>query len=207
MGVDIISMSWTFHKKDSTTEQINLFTEAIQKASGAGIILLNSLNDTEMTTIDELFPIRLPEIIRVGSATKWGEKAESSKRGAANYLFPGQEIPLANTDGENEVVSGSSIATAFAAGLAGLIIYAARALPCIDFNLSSSEKEKLATASTRAGMERVFKVLGGKPNETTARDLFVELGTHFPKDPDKEADEGGKAQVLKSFLTRLLLLQ
>ncbi|KAF6821779.1 hypothetical protein CMUS01_11342 [Colletotrichum musicola] len=214
MGVDIISMSWTFHEKTATDDQKESFKAAIQDASKHGITLLSSLNDREMTMLSEWYPVSLPEVIRVGSATKWGEKAESSKRRSAHYLFPGKDIPLPATadgsgdgDGEVEVVSGSSLATAFAAGLAGLIIYTSRALSCLDGTLSATEIQRLGTANTRVGMERIFKVLGGKPNETQAVDLFVELGSHFSRNPEREAEENGKNQFLRSFLTRLLLLQ
>ncbi|RMJ17997.1 hypothetical protein CDV36_002316 [Fusarium kuroshium] len=209
MDVDVISMSWTFEEKMVPVEQRTNFKNAIQKASNKGIILLSSLNDKEMTSIKNWLPVNLNQVIKVGSATKWGDKAEFSKRKSANYLFPGQDIPLPSTIGsaggnEKEVASGSSLATAFAAGLAGLIIYTGRALSCLHSGLSTNEKEHLNTIATHPSIERVFRSLAGKPNTVSAVDIFVELGSHFPKDPDREADEGGKAQVLWSFFTKVL---
>ena len=208
MGVDIISMSWTFKKDDAGPGQIDEFREAIRKAYSAGIILLSSLDDTGTTDFGELFPLSFDEVIRIGSATKWGEKSPSTKQGQAAYLFPGQEVAIPSDDRDGEVfIHGSSVATAFAAGLAGVLIYAARALLYLDGeNLSDSEKQKLDSINTRAKIDQVFKVLGGKPNETLVKDLYVGLGRHFPTDPDKEALEGRKEDVLKSFLTKVLVL-
>ncbi|TGJ86250.1 hypothetical protein E0Z10_g2524 [Xylaria hypoxylon] len=106
---------------------------------------------------------------------------------------------------EKEVASGSSLSTAFAAGLIGLIIYASRALRHLDTNLGFVEMAQLENVASREATEKVFKVLGGKPNETTAIDLFVELGSHFPKEPERDSDGQGRTPVLKSFLTKLLL--
>ncbi|KAI0535187.1 hypothetical protein GGR58DRAFT_480213 [Xylaria digitata] len=214
MGVDIISMSWTFKIDPAKPEEAKEFEEAIQNAWNKGIILLNSMNDKEMTLLNEWYPLSLKEVIRVGSATKWGEKAEQNRRGSANYLFPGEEITLgptsdvANSDGsggEKEVANGSSLSTAFAAGLMGLIIYASRALRHLDEGLGQWDMKKLEKVTSRESTERVFKVLGGKPHEINAVDLFVELGSNFPKDPERDADDQGRIPVLKSFITKLLL--
>ncbi|KAF2966203.1 hypothetical protein GQX73_g7399 [Xylaria multiplex] len=193
MGVDIISMSWTFKIDSVKHDEAKEFKEAIQNAWNKGIILLSSMNDKEMTVLNE-----------------WPRE---TRRGSANYLFPGEEITLvptpdmANSDGggEKEVASGSYLSTAFAAGLMGLIIYASRALRHLDETLGQWDMKKLEKVASRESMERVFKALGGKPNEINAVDLFVELGSNFPKDPERDADDQGRIPVLKSFITKLLL--
>ncbi len=200
MHVDIISMSWTFLLKDCADEQLALFKNAIQAASKEGIILLNSLDD-DITDVKDLFPTSCTDVIRIGSATKWGDKAPHTKRGSAHYLFPGHDIT--NTDGLS--MNGSSFATAFAAGLAGLIIFTMRALPCIDPSMSDNEKQTLRKA-TRPMMEQAFKILGGKSNEASPVDVVVEPRAYFPKDPEADADGKGMPQVLVSFLTRLQIL-
>ena len=107
-------------------------------------------------------------------------------------MFPGKGIPLpaavdssGNTPRENELASGSSLATAFAAGLAGVIIYASRALSYLDPDLSPREHELLESNTKLERIEESFKVLGGTSNQTAAVDLFVGLGSHFPRDPLK----------------------
>jgi len=210
MGVDIISMSWTFKDGDAAPEEREAFRTAIQQAHSNGIILFNSLNDAEMANWEDYWPLKLYHVIRIGSATKWGEKADHSKKTWSDYLFPGQEIPRRNLNSENETVSGSSLATAYAAGLAALIIYTARALPCLDPTLSQRDKEKLANSAKREGIEKAFRTLGGKPNVTKPQDLFVHPVKHFSNNPDSVAGEiggtAGKAKVLNSFLTQLMLL-
>ncbi|KAI1126077.1 hypothetical protein F5Y10DRAFT_294016 [Nemania abortiva] len=198
MDVDIISMSWTFSIADMDEQQKTDFKTAIHEADRAGIVLLGSLNDKEQSVLRDWYPVSLNEVIRIGSATKWGEKAEPNRRGHACYLFPGEDIPLRappgpNTDGgQDEMASGSSLATAFAAGLAGLIIYASRASQHLDPDYAPKGSTKLIH---RDGIEQAFKYLGGKPTEVTATDLFVELGSHFPKNPKKDADIHGQCQI------------
>ncbi|RSL54066.1 hypothetical protein CEP54_010073 [Fusarium duplospermum] len=92
IDVDVISMSWTFHERTETGEQKTGLMDAIQKAYNKGIILSSSLNDKEVTLVRNWLLVKLTEVIRVGSATKWGDKTDFSKRESANYLFPGQDL-------------------------------------------------------------------------------------------------------------------
>jgi hypothetical protein len=179
------------------------FGAAIKEASNAGIILFNSLRDKEMTNRDDWLPLYHNEVIRIGSATRWGDKDERSKKGLSNYLFPGKDIPL--TRGP-ELVSGSSLATAFAAGLAALIIYTTRVLPLLDVDLSVEAKAKLKSVTSREEIERIFKLLGGTQATGDASDLYVNPGEYFPSDPQADRAEKGDVELLKDFLKRLRVL-
>ncbi|UKZ80845.1 hypothetical protein TrVFT333_008610 [Trichoderma virens FT-333] len=203
--VDIISMSWTFHKTKMTAEQRTKFKWAIRRADDKGIILLCSLNNTEITTLLDWYPIRDDTVLRVGSAIKWGEMSESGKCGFANYLFPAKDIHIpesGGSKGEVEVISSSEAATAFAAGLAALIIYTSRALSY----LSPDSREEISIGKPCDRIKRAFNMLGGgfpNPNAPDHIDLLVELDTCFPRDPDQMADDIGKLRVLNSFLKKL----
>ena len=203
MEVDIISMSWTFEKKDATANQITDFTTAINKAANQGILLFNSLDDKmKPENIKEIYPLHLDTIIRIGSATKWGEKSGFSKPTTAHYLFPGQDVKITET--EKKFASGSSVATAFAAGLAGLIIYSQRLLRHL--NNRTAQEFKGLTRTKKADIEQAFNVLAGRPDETMAKDLYVGLGSHFDKDPNRIVDEtGGPEKVLEDLMLKLKL--
>ncbi|KAF2105899.1 hypothetical protein BDV96DRAFT_638522 [Lophiotrema nucula] len=206
MDVDIISMSWTFPKEGVTDTQKLEFRTAIEDASRNGRILMGSLNDNEAASnIADFFPLNMSkEVIRIGSATKWEDKADTTRAGHAHYLFPGRDIPFTDPEGDLKNASGSSLATAYASGLAGLIIYAARALPLVDHDLSEKERKDLNEVVKREGVERIFKLLAGSPNKHEPEDLIVKSGSHFPKDAAREAMEYGKAVMLKSFFTKLM---
>src|SRR3954464_7564907 len=159
MGVDIISMSWTFSQEGSVKQQRDEFESAILAAAKNKIILFNSLNDKKTADINNFFPLCYTEVIRIGSANDYGDKADFSKRGAAHYLFPGVAVKFSKTNGkekgteeEEKGMNGSSLATAFAAGLAGLIIYTARALVSVDNGLTETDLEKLKDVETRIGI-------------------------------------------------------
>jgi hypothetical protein len=208
MEVDIISMSWTFHEDGASSEQRRTFKKAIQKAHTNGIILFNSLNDIAMTNWENYLPLSLNQVIRIGSATKWGEKAQHSKSGLADYLFPGEDIPSKIKGGSNEgTIGGSSVATAYAAGLAGFIIYTVRAMNMLEPELPQSYKGVASDAMTRKGIERAFRTLGGDMRSSKPRDLFVDPCKLFPQEPNQLEDLRGKVGVLSKFLGNLGLLQ
>ncbi|KAI0182073.1 hypothetical protein GGR52DRAFT_527302 [Hypoxylon sp. FL1284] len=204
MDVDIISMSWSFSEQDGTRKQLEDFRAALKKAASNGILLLGSLNDEEAAVPSECYPSALEEVISVGSATKWGDRARTTKGGFANYLLPGEDIPLP----DDKIASGSPLATAFASGLGGLIVYMSRALRRLyGANLSEGDHDNLRKVATRESMKRVFNMLGGSPNTTAATDLFVDPGLYFPKDPERVADEEGKPEVLRKFFLGLQVLK
>ncbi|KAI0112578.1 peptidase S8/S53 domain-containing protein [Nemania sp. FL0031] len=163
LGVDIISMSWSFSEYNNASSEVNNFREAITRAHQKDIILFASMKDQAPLREDfRDYPIGLTETIGIGSATRYGEPAAYNTKGIAQFYLPGEGIQLPNPDpsnnGELTEVTGSSTATAFAAGLAGLILYCMKLvrIPLKDSEVDIAEK-RIQHAHTTGGMTHIFQ--------------------------------------------------
>ncbi|KAL9120735.1 MAG: hypothetical protein Q9187_002705 [Circinaria calcarea] len=114
--VDIISMSFAI--LDNTDNLRN----ACAEAADAGIILLCSTHD-EGSNIDEAWPAAYRDTITITACDEFGELLRPTKQGY-DYTIRGQEVaagvvPFLKSD---DRISGSSVATAIAAGLSSLTL-------------------------------------------------------------------------------------
>ena len=127
--VHIISMSWTIEKTASNALDIAELEAAIVAAADAGILMFCAANDQGIES-DKSYPAagRNSHLFKIGAAEasgavwKWvGEASE------VDFIFPGHKVvkdrpndaPLEKC----KTLTGSSVATAFAAGLAALVLY------------------------------------------------------------------------------------
>ena len=163
MDVDIVSMSWTFKKKDDDPDDgEKKFLEELNRAAQKNnVILFASLPDKgAMTEITKYIPVGSNKVIRIGSATMYGEEAKEIKLEDRDFLLPGEEY----TSSSGESDKGSSYATAYAAGLGALVLYSLRAHKALED--SEYEKRRAAKRLERAasmdGMRKIFKVLSNK---------------------------------------------
>ncbi|QYT03243.1 Peptidase_S8 domain-containing protein [Trichoderma simmonsii] len=202
MGVNIISMSWSFKAKgeDYGVDEIANFKRTIAEAKADGILLFASLNDMEGVNIDDYYPCGLSDVFKIGSATKWGDKASHSRTGS-DFILPGKDISLPDIDGLMKEVSGSSIATAFAAGLAGLVLYALSTHLNIEDEVEESLKmDRLKQAKSREGMNTIFNILSGNRQGLKTNDVWVSLDDKFPEKPDK----GDPGPDIKDFIKSIV---
>lgn len=202
MGVNIISMSWSFKAKgeDYGVDEIANFKRTIAEAKADGILLFASLNDMEGVNIDDYYPCGLSDVFKIGSATKWGDKASHSRTGS-DFILPGKDISLPDIDGLMKEVSGSSIATAFAAGLAGLVLYALSTHLNIEDEVEESLKmDRLKQAKSREGMNTIFNILSGNRQGLKTNDVWVSLDDKFPEKPDK----GEPGPDIKDFIKSIV---
>ncbi|RSM19133.1 hypothetical protein CDV31_002054 [Fusarium ambrosium] len=127
-GVDIISMSWTIQTAAPNSPEMEELRAAISNASQQNIIMFCSASDQGSHNTEASYPGNWNLCLRVGGATFTGEKlmwVEDS----VEFWFPGHSAPLRSSDAKSTVYeSGSSVATAMASGLAGVLIYCARLL-------------------------------------------------------------------------------
>lgn len=127
-NVDIINMSWTVESHGPESEDIVKLRDAVRTAQDKGILMFCSTSDQGGSAGDNSCPGRWKACIQIGGADHNGERliwVDSQ----VDYLFPGKGIPFPNDDGKTYYYeSGSSLATACASGLAGLLIYCERVL-------------------------------------------------------------------------------
>ena len=169
MDVDIISMSWTFKRKGiENDEDEKNFNELVKNAfDSRKVILFGSLPDDGPTTITSQYaPVGLPGVIKIGSATIWGQKTKENVFADPHFLLPGEELPTST----GKIASGSSFSTAYASGLAGLVLYCLKAHMELEdpyamkgeWEPDDDRTKRLIRAKSVSGMTAIFKVLGGK---------------------------------------------
>lgn len=148
-------MSWTVESHGQEPADINRLETAIHEAHKQKILMFCSTSDRGITG-DKSYPGRLSECFEIGGADLNGEKLIWVDP-EVNYLFPGKRIPFNNDDGKTySYVSGSSLATACASGLAGLLLYCNRVL-------EDSAKDSLRKKETMTTMLNSLKAeKGGK---------------------------------------------
>lgn len=160
-NVDIISMSWTVKQVEDNDISISQLGEAIKLALDAGILLFCAAADTGAITEVE-FPWSYDQrrIFRIGAATAdgriWGPAGSPEK---IDFILPGHNVVLRNPHPEGTLPSdfkeltGSSIATALAAGLAALILHCVR-LGAIYSEMEMQQNISSAMAVTAADFQR-----------------------------------------------------
>src|SRR4051794_24257385 len=117
-------MSWTVYKTADNDSNIKDLNRIINKAGEDGIILYCACEDKGQNKVGKSYPgsSDTKKLKRIGACDEFSQRAGyvNAEVGSFDYLFPGE---IVTTNGE--VTSGSSAATAFASGLAALILWCA----------------------------------------------------------------------------------
>ncbi|MDR0798755.1 MAG: S8 family serine peptidase, partial [Dysgonamonadaceae bacterium] len=129
-GADVMSLSWSsVSEYTPLTNAIN--TAVAQGRNGKGCILVFSTGNNSVSEVH--FPAKLPNVIAVGSADRYGDRASSSNYGSAlNVVAPGVGIYTTDLQGSagyssgnyHFSFSGTSAATPHVAGVAALVLSA-----------------------------------------------------------------------------------
>ncbi|KAK0720171.1 hypothetical protein B0H67DRAFT_178559 [Lasiosphaeris hirsuta] len=203
---DIISMSWTVQRieddRENNTADINRLEAALERAVKAKILIFCSAPDIGVASNQVLglyYPFGLPtiseSIFKIGAA-----KADGSMYGLAgnqssvDFILPGHNVELREGDKiqeEDDIPkTGSSIATALAAGLAALIISCVRLGAIYNWHRKrSADSNAVSVDSLRAVKqfaamkEALVRVSAGY----TEKDRRLEVEGFF-RDPSKLLD-------------------
>ncbi|KAF5558518.1 intracellular serine protease [Fusarium napiforme] len=141
-GVQIISMSWTIEPPKDDRERQDL-ENAVVEAANANILMFCSARDKGAHDALTYPSKATTKIFTIGAANSSGASVDYVGNATKlSYTFPGDKVEVDSGPGRRtppEIVDGSSVATALAAGLAALILY------CIQvriFLAKDSEKQK-----------------------------------------------------------------
>ncbi|RYP70537.1 hypothetical protein DL769_004930 [Monosporascus sp. CRB-8-3] len=127
--VDIISMSWTIEGRSRDSRDVLAFDNILSKAIKKGILLFGSASDHGPNRDELTYPGGFKECIRIGAASDDGVPLPWVNELDVNYFLPGKRIPFRSPDKDSYFYkTGSSFATACAAGLAGTLLYCDRVL-------------------------------------------------------------------------------
>ncbi|KAJ5509676.1 hypothetical protein N7527_011819 [Penicillium freii] len=121
-NVDIISISWTIESSNPDSQDIKDLVKAIDQAHTKNILVICSASDQGIVSTEQCYPAYTGNCIKIGGADPSGRALMWVREGLVDFLFPGKDIPFENQEGTFTYESGSSIATAAASGLAGLLL-------------------------------------------------------------------------------------
>ncbi|KAK3940099.1 hypothetical protein QBC46DRAFT_385990 [Diplogelasinospora grovesii] len=191
--VDIISMSWTIETVNSRDLQ-NL-EAAVRRAQKKNILMFCAASDQGNSTTMQCYPGHWNLCLRIGAATGTGERCAWVHPRNFEHLLPGEKITydLGDPSSPSEH-SGSSVSTAIAAGLAGLIKYLHRIHEPRAESDAFYKKEDITRAFHYLGHPfphpDKLRFLAGKDwrngrhrkeIETGLKELFQSIKNHNPK--------------------------
>lgn len=206
IGADVISMSWTYEMRDDNldTDKIefkNLVKEAVD---GHKAVLFGSLPDLgPIKDASSHSPVGLDGVIKISSATRAGSVVEDNIHQFCDFLLPGQDIE----NSRGELVQGSSYSTAYAAGLAALVLYSFRVLDGL-LDEDDLAQKALRVAKSPKGMKGIFQRLAPK-TEMEAGGINNSAG-HFVRPfyllhaPDSSKGGSGELQHLRDTVNNLV---
>ncbi|RBA15540.1 hypothetical protein FPRO05_12614 [Fusarium proliferatum] len=162
-GVQIISMSWTIDPPNDDGERQDL-ENAVIEAANANILMFCSARDKGAHNAPTYPSKATGKIFTIGAANSSGASVDYvGNTSELSYTLPGDKVEVDNGPTRRtapEIVDGSSVATALAAGLAALILY------CIQvriFLAKDSEKQKAREAYRKVkhheGMVKAFDAI------------------------------------------------
>lgn len=199
-------MSWSIENDDSDSDLQDLLG-ALNRAHSVGILMFCSCIDRGASRKDDSYPGTSGYAIKIGAANSSGEKLQWVSTSQSDYLLPGENVqpqePTADAwSGYRSGPFGSSIATALAAGLAGVLLYYDRLIECPDrFTTLSGDKVDYLRGVNN--MKTVLDNMKGKSSQ------FIEVGNnlerYFPTPQDiiwnRKKDKGAKTkEELESFM-------
>jgi hypothetical protein len=160
--VHIISMSWAIESSRSASDILE-FHKAVKEAEEKDIIMFCAFSDQGNVSSTDCFPSEFTETLTVGAATALGHPCTWVNKELVQLLLPGEHIIIeANPTSPSKPESGSSMATALAAGLAALLLYITQLVKPDAYEQLRKPKEM---------KDRLMKV-GGTEKYIPAKDLF-----------------------------------
>ncbi|KAF4954941.1 hypothetical protein FSARC_11970, partial [Fusarium sarcochroum] len=162
--VHIISMSWTIDPPEDEEERRELESAVIDAANADILMFCSAMDKGAKQTATYPSKATPNKIFTIGAANASGASVDYvGNLTNINYTFPGDKVEI---DGgptkttSQEIVDGSSVATALAAGLAALILY------CVQVRvLLASDHDKLKARrdfqaiKKHEGMKQAFRAI------------------------------------------------
>lgn len=220
--VHIISMSWTIERTKSNKTDIDELSSAVEDAAKAGILMFCAANDQGIAR-DHSFPAACAStkhIFKIGAAeaagTVWKWVGDPSD---VDFIFPGHNVVKERPNDapieKCKTLTGSSVATAIAAGLAALVLYCVQlgALNTEDLNqqlnmLQQGRRGSVVTMEdfqAMKGHERMKEAFLGIGTSETSGNKYVEVWHVFESAAKKAAatEKDRKIEIVTEVAERL----
>lgn len=181
--VDIISISWTLKEEDEKLKN------EIEKAARSTLIFCST---PDQGVYSEAWPVAYKDhVLSVSATDNFGHLTSKTKgTDLVDIQIPGENVSVAGPvyiGNMNDTVSGSSVATALAAGIASLALLLLRTFnPELGAGLNEGDREDMKEFYTKKGIMRIFR---GMDSDTGA----LKLPKLFP---DEKVNESKTLEVL-----------
>jgi subtilisin family serine protease len=190
--VDIISMSWTIEKDDKNKQDIEKLEKAIGEAAENNILMFCAATDQGATS-DQSYPAATAStknIFKIGAAEASGAAIKQLRDPTLiDFFFPGHQVVRERHDDPSiskyTALTGSSVATALASGLAAVMLY------CVQFSAIANSRgrprpdlSKYESLKTHERMKEAFAQIGTTPE---SQNKYIKVWERFEK-PVKNAD-------------------
>ncbi|MGD6974864.1 S8 family serine peptidase [Bacillus altitudinis] len=109
-----MNLSFGFAKDDSRLKA------AIEKAHLKGILIVASAGNNLGLSTD--YPAKYENVLSISAVDKNKKIFAYAGQGKIDFVAPGVNVPVINTEGSIEIQSGTSFATAYASGVISLFI-------------------------------------------------------------------------------------
>jgi len=183
--VDIISMSWTVDRTDKNEQDLENMKDAIDQAHKHNILMFCAAKDCGYSQSSNFgYPKNFDKpVFCIGATTEHGNLSESigSQKNAIDFGLPGENLLPLSGNSEKEKITGSSIATALASGLAGLLLY------CIEFDREGGPehvKQRRKDLQTHEVMKRTLKRMVDNSQQYIPVSRYFHLGNVDQWTPD-----------------------
>ncbi|KAI0101767.1 hypothetical protein GGR51DRAFT_529279 [Nemania sp. FL0031] len=127
--VDIISMSWTIERTERNKHDIEKLADAVRDAASKGILMFCAATD-QGAYKDTTYPAAssTKKIFKIGAAEASGAALKwLGDQTLVDFIMPGHQVVTEQRDDprikNSTALTGSSVATALASGLAAVILY------------------------------------------------------------------------------------
>ncbi|KXH30267.1 hypothetical protein CSIM01_12622 [Colletotrichum simmondsii] len=203
MEVDIVSMSWTFERKGGNNDEYeDAFVKLVKQAVDTEkVIFFGSLPDRgPAAQISKFLPVGMDGVIKIGAATLHGESSAENIHSRPDFLLPGESL----SSHTGEIVRGSSYATAYASGLAAIVLYCVKAHQELgEFTEDDEHHKAWDMAKTMKGMRIILNRLSQKdPEYRSDRGAFVRPYLTFGQEFRDSQDD--KRRILRDIVTEVL---
>jgi hypothetical protein len=126
------------------------------------------------------YPANYEQVISIGAATDMGAETPESAGGKADYLFSGHDVAVETSifgaDKCPQVISGTSVATAIAAGVASLILACGRLSSYLKSSQPAAPKENLGKTGRSLQKDNIERVFKRMTVESTGNSFVESLG-------------------------------
>lgn len=167
-------MSWTTPKNDSELEMA--IKDAADDLSGRATLMFCSTADEGMLS-DPIYPVDYNKVVSVSATDRWGHSTSKTMRAkGVDIRIPGENIEAvgpAYIGTVTPTVSGSSVATTLAAGIASLALLLLR-------TYNDLEDRDMKPFYTKQGIMRIFKKMDADKGG-------IQLSKLFPRETAEES--------------------